>query len=212
MAAGQKRVMRRQLPVSAPRLHASSAAPGRQAAPLPRASGYCITTKERDQDTQVRVAHRNAPGARNVLGSRTPELAAGGVSLRVGRPWPDNLAPQGRRAATIGSQTHPGKLPVPVLSVVRKDSPRDVPGCAARQVEYQVGVLRHYHLLCAQMAMIQSACGNQFARNALGGLGSDVKGRGASGRPKVASGRTERAPGDTERRRGGLSDVPLCEM
>src|SRR5690242_18315675 len=80
--------------------------------------------------------------------SGTPELAAVGAFASASGSWPDNLAAQGGRAATIGSQTQLGELPVPVLGVVCKDPPRDVPGRAARQVEYQVGVLRHHHLLC----------------------------------------------------------------
>ena len=131
---------------------------------------------------------RNAAGPACVVRSGPPELSAGRAFAGVGRAWPDNLAAQGRCPATIGSQAQSGEFPVPVLSVIRKDSPHDISRRAARQVEYQVGVLRHHHLLCAQTAMIQSACGNQLPRNALGWTGERCEQtRGASRRPTVAS-------------------------
>jgi len=131
---------------------------------------------------------RNAAGPACVVPSSPPELAAGRALAVAGRAWPDNLAAQGRCPATIGSQAQSGEFPVPVLSVIGKDSPRDISGRAARQVEYQVGVLRHHHLLCAQTAMIQSACGNQSPRNALGWTGERCEQtRGAGRQPAVAS-------------------------
>jgi len=99
----------------------------------------------------------------------TPERPASRPRPARGPAWPDNLAAQGGGAATIGSQAQSGKFPVPVFGVIREDPPHDVPGRAARQAEYEVGVLRHYHSLCAPAAMIQSACGNQSQRNVLGG-------------------------------------------
>jgi len=104
---------------------------------------------------------------------RAPELAASRLRLAQGPARADNLAPQGGCPATIGSQAQPGKFPVAVFGMIRQDPPDNVPRCAARQVEYEVGVLRHYHSLCAPAAMIQSPCGNQSPRNVL--VGTDER-------------------------------------
>ena len=145
IAAGQGRGTRRRLPAPVPRLAASLAAPSRRAGPL-----RTVPTRARHPTTPVRISKgavgtglaavvlRNAARARDVDALESPELAASGFPGGIGGSRADNLAPQGRRPATIGSQAHPGEFPVPVLSVVSKDSPRDVPGRAARQVEYQV--------------------------------------------------------------------------
>ena len=136
------------------------------AADVPASGSGADRLADRDS-RRSRVPPGNAVHRTGVARSGSPEVVAESAFLCASGPRPDNLAAQGGYAATIGSQTQLGKLPVPVLGVVREDPPRDVPGRAARQVEYQVGVLRHYHLLCAPTAMIQSACGNQLPGNAL---------------------------------------------
>src|SRR5258707_570848 len=119
--------------------------------------------------------------------SGAPERPAGRPRLALGPAWPDNLAAQGGGPATIGSQAQPGKFPVPVLGMIGEDPPHDVPGRAARQVEYEVGVLRHHHSLCALAAMIQSGPWESVAaKRAWLGQMSD-RTRGGSRPPAVAS-------------------------
>jgi hypothetical protein len=78
-------------------------------------------------------------------------VGSGGPGGRAGDTWSglaDDSSAQSGLAAAVGEQPHLGEFPVPVLGVVSQYAPRVVPRRSARQVEYEVGVLRH-HTYCA---------------------------------------------------------------
>jgi hypothetical protein len=118
---------------------------------------------------------------------------------------------EGSLPAAVGVEPDPGEFPVAVLSVIRKDPPRGVPGRSARQVDDEVGVLGHCLLLCLSSLRIQVEVGGKVRvtddsrRGRQGGTGTRRAGSTVAG---IAAGKRFVAASRSVLAAGGYGGVP----